>query len=162
MLYVYVNYKFNVLKLSKKTDYAIILLTHLSEVNAPVSAHKVSEYYQLPYPMVANILKILVSSGFIKSTRGQRGGYVLARPAENIILSEIIKVTDTPFTLVECAHDEELCKVQKCCPTKHTLIALHNKIQQFIEETTLATIVKDARLIKPNFEDSKYEIAHLS
>ncbi len=134
----------------------------MSEVNVPVSAHKVSEYYQLPYPMVANILKILVSSGLIKSTRGQRGGYVLARPAENIILSEIIKVTDTPFTLVECAHDEELCKVQKCCPTKHTLIALHNKIQQFIEETTLATIVKDARLIKPNFEDSKYEIAHLS
>ena len=76
--------------------------------------------------------------------------------------NEIIKVTDNPFTLVECAHDEELCKVQKCCPTKRTLIALHNKIQQFIEETTLATIVKDAQLIKPNFEDSKYEIAHLS
>ena len=150
------------LKLSKKTDYAIILLTHLGEVNAPVSAHKVSEYYQLPYPMVANILKLLVSSGLIKSTRGQRGGYVLARPAEKIILSEIIKVTDNPFTLVECAHDEELCKVQKCCPTKHSLIALHNKIQQFIEDTTLATIVKDARLLKPNFEDSKYETANLS
>ena len=156
------NYKNNVLKLSKKTDYAIILLTHLSEVNTPVSAYKVSEYYQLPYPMVANILKLLVSSGLIKSTRGQHGGYVLARPAENIILSEIIKVTDNPFTLVECAHDEELCKVQKCCPTKHTLISLHNKIQQFLEETTLATIVKDAQLIKPNFEDSKYEIANLS
>ena len=156
------NYKNNVLKLSKKTDYAIILLTHLGEVNSPVSAHKVSEYYQLPYPMVANILKLLVSSGLIKSSRGKRGGYVLARPAENIVLSEIIKVTDNPFTLVECAHDEELCKVQKCCPTKHTLISLHNKIQQFIEETTLATIVKDAQLIKPNFEDSKYEIANLS
>ena len=156
------NYKNNVLKLSKKTDYAIILLTHLREANTPVSAHKVSEFYQLPYPMVANILKLLVSSGLIKSIRGQHGGYVLARPAENIILSDIIKVTDNPFTLVECAHNEELCKVQKCCPTKHTLIALHNKIQQFIEETTLATIVKDAQLIKPNFEDSKYEIAHLS
>ena len=150
------------LKLSKKTDYAIILLTHLGEVNSPVSAHKVSEYYQLPYPMVANILKILVSSGFIKSTRGQRGGYVLARPAENIILSEIIKVTDNPFTLVECAHDEDLCKIQECCPSRPTLIALHNKIQQFIEETTLAAIIKDAQIINPNFEDSSYEIAHLS
>ena len=74
------------LKLSKKTDYAIILLTHLGEVNTPVSAQKVAEHYQLPYPMVANILKLLVSSGLIKSTRGQRGGYVLARPAENIRL----------------------------------------------------------------------------
>tara|TARA_E500000331_G_scaffold287775_1_gene283004 strand:+ start:96 stop:551 length:456 start_codon:yes stop_codon:yes gene_type:complete len=150
------------LKLSKKTDYAIILLTHLGEVNIPVSAHSIAKNYQLPYPMVANILKLLVSSGFIKSTRGQHGGYVLARSAEKIVLSDIIKVTDNPFTLVECAHDEDLCKVQKCCPTKSALIALHNKIQQLIEDTTLSAIIKDAQLIKPIFEDSKYEIAHLS
>ena len=150
------------LKLSKKTDYAIILLTHLGEVNAPVSALKVAEHYQLPYPMVANILKLLVSSGLIKSTRGQHGGYVLARPAENIILSEIIQVTDNPFTLVECVHDEDLCKVHHCCPTKRPLIALHNKIQQFIEETTLAAIIKDSQINNLNFEDPIYEIAHLS
>ena len=150
------------LKLSKKTDYAIILLTHLGEVNAPVSAQKVAKYYELPYPMVANILKQLVSSGLIKSTRGQRGGYVLARPVEKIILSEIIQVTDNPFSLVECVHDEDLCKVHQYCPTQRPLIALHNKIQQFIEETTLASIVKDAQLEKPNIKDSTYEIAHLS
>ena len=150
------------LKLSKKTDYAIILLTHLGEFNAPISAQKIAKQYQLPYPMVANILKLLVSSGLIKSTRGQHGGYVLGRPAERIVLSDIIKVTDNPFTLVECVHDEDLCKIQKCCPTKRTLIALHNKIQQFIEETTLAAIIKDAQIINPNFEDSAYEIAHLS
>ena len=150
------------LKLSKKTDYAIILLTHLGEFNDPVSAQKVAEHYQLPYPMVANILKLLVSSGLIKSTRGKRGGYVLARPAENIILSEIIQVTDSPFTLVECAHDEDLCKVHQFCPTRRPLIALHNKIQRFIEETTLAAIIKDAQIINPYFEDSAYEIANLS
>ena len=86
----------------------------------------------------------------------------MARPAENIILSEIIQVTDNLFTLVECVHDEDLCKVQKYCPTQRPLIALHNKIQQFIEETTLAAIIKDAQIINPNFEDSTYEIAHLS
>ena len=111
------NYKNNVLKLSKKTDYAIILLTHLGEVNSPVSAHKVSEYYQLPYPMVANILKLLVSSGLIKSTRGQRGGYVLARPAENIILSEIIKVTDNPF------FDKIAAEVSPAIPAPTTTIS---------------------------------------
>ena len=150
------------LKLSKKTDYAIILLTHLSEVNSPASAQKIAEHYHLPYAMVANILKLLVSSGLINSTRGQRGGYVLAGPAENIILSEIIKVTDNPFTLVECVHDEDLCKVRQSCPTQRPLIALHNKIHQFIEETTLATIIKDSQIINPNFENSEYEIAHLS
>ncbi len=142
------------LKLSKKTDYAIILLTHLGEFNDPASAQKIAAHYKLPYPMVANILKMLVSSRLIKSIRGQRDGYVLARPAEKIILSEIIKVTDNPFTLVECVHDVALCKVEECCPTKNTLITLHKKIQQFIEETTLASIIKDAELEKPNIKDS--------
>jgi DNA-binding IscR family transcriptional regulator len=87
---------------------------------------------------------------------------MLARPAENIILSEIIQVTDSPFTLVECVHDEDLCNVHQYCPTQRPLIALHNKIQQFIEETNLAAIIKDAQIINPKFEDSTYEIAHLS
>ena len=112
--------------------------------------------------MVANILKLLVSSGLIKSTRGQHGGYVLARSVENIILSEIIQVTDNPFALVECVKDEDLCKVHQCCPTQRSLIALHNKTQQFLEETTLAAIIKDEQIINPNFEDSVYESAHLS
>jgi len=150
------------LKLSKKTDYAIIILSHLGEANTPVSAKKVAGHYQLPYPMVSNILKLLVTSGLIKSTRGQRGGYILAIPARNILLSEIIQFTDTPFTLVDCVHDKDLCKVRKCCPTQSPLIALHNKIQRFIEETTLAEIIKDSQLNNQNIEDSKYEIAHLS
>ena len=87
---------------------------------------------------------------------------MLARPAENVILSEIIQVTDNPFTLVECVNDEDLCKVHQYCPTQRPLIALHNKIQQFIEETTLAAIINDSQINNLNFEDSTYEIAHLS
>ena len=150
------------LRLSKKTDYAIILLTHLGEVGNHVSAQKVAAHYQLPYPMVANILKQLVSSGLIESTRGQRGGYVLARPADEIKLSEIIEVIDSPFSLVECAHDEDLCKIYQCCPTQRPLIALHNKIQQFFEETSLAAIISDSQLHNMLVEDSSHETANLS
>ena len=78
------------LKLSKKTDYAIILLTHLGGQIDPVSAQEVASFYKLPYPMVANILKQLVSSGLIKSNRGQNGGYVLGRSPDDINLSENI------------------------------------------------------------------------
>ena len=150
------------LRLSKKTDYAIILLTHLGEAQVPVSAQEVAAHYQLPYPMVANILKQLVSSGLIESTRGQRGGYVLARPADEIKLSEIIEVIDSPFSLVECVHDDDLCKIYQCCPTQRPLIALHNKIQQFFEETTLAAIIADSQLHNMLIEDSSYETANLS
>ncbi len=150
------------LRLSKKTDYAIILLTHLGEAQVAVSAQEMATHYQLPYPMVANILKQLVSSGLIESTRGQRGGYFLARPAAKINLSEIIRVTDGLFNLVECAHDQGLCKVHQSCPTRRPLVALHCKIQQFVEETTLSGIIADAQLHNMLIEDSSYETAHLS
>ena len=150
------------LKLSKKTDYAIILLTHLGEEEVPVSAQEVASHYKLPYPMVANILKQLVSSGLIESIRGKYGGYILAMPADEINLAEIILVTDSPFNLVECAHDEEKCKVYQCCPTRQPLLALHHKIQNFVEETTLAAIIRDVEPINLTVKGSSHETAHLS
>ena len=150
------------LRISKKTDYAIILLTHLGESVGHVSAQKVAKHYKLPYPMVANILKQLVSSGLIKSTRGQNGGYVLGRSPDDINLSEIIRITDSTFELVECVHDEDLCKVHQCCPTRRPLIAIHQKIKQFVEETTLAAIIEDAQSNNFSVKDSSYETAHLS
>ena len=150
------------LKLSKKTDYAIILLTHLGEEKFPVSAQEVATHYKLPYPMVANILKQLVSSGLIESTRGKHGGYVLAKPTNEINLAEIIMVTDSPFNLVECVHDEDNCKVHQYCPTRRPLLALHKKIQQFVEETTLAAIISDSKPINLTLKEPSYETAYLS
>ena len=150
------------LKLSKKTDYAIILLAHLGQQEAPVSAKEVASFYKLPYPMVANILKQLVSSGLIESTRGQLGGYALCRSADEINLSEIIQITDGTFELVECVHDEDLCKVHQSCPTRRPLIALHEKIKKFVEETTLAVIIRDTGTNNFSIEDPSYETANLS
>ena len=104
------------LKLSKKTDYAIILLCHLGDVESPVSAKEIAGNYQLPQAMVANILKQLGATGLIQSVRGQHGGYVLARHPDLITLSDIISVTDNPFNLVECAHEEELCRFNAVQP----------------------------------------------
>ena len=151
------------LKLSKKTDYAIILLAHLGEVEVPVSAQEMATHYKLPYPMVANILKQLVSSGLIESIRGKHGGYILDMPGDEINLAEIIQVTDSPFNLVECAHDEEICKVHQCCPTRRPLLTLHKKIKKIVEETTLAAIIRDVEPpINLTVEEFSHETAHLS
>ena len=65
------------LRLSKKADYAIILLSHLGEASGPVSAQEMASNYHLPQPMIANILKQLAASKLVESTRGVQGGYLL-------------------------------------------------------------------------------------
>tara|TARA_Y100001970_G_scaffold294006_1_gene445738 strand:+ start:5010 stop:5462 length:453 start_codon:yes stop_codon:yes gene_type:complete len=149
------------LRLSKKTDYAIILLTHLGGAKIPVSAQEVANVYSLPYPMVANILKKLVRSGLIASSRGQKGGYSLAKSSEKIKLSEIIEATDRPFKLVECSRDECTCKVHLKCPTRMPLLGLHFKIQRFFDETTLFSIIKETKF-NSSLMESNYEITNLS
>ncbi len=150
------------LKLSKKTDYAIILLAHLGEADSPVSAQEIAGLYDLPQPMVANILKQLCVAGLVQSMRGRRGGYILAKSTNDITLTDIINVTDNTFNLVECAHDEEVCRIQQCCPTREPLITLHKKIQGFMEETTLASIMAEAA-VKPSLtQETLDETAHLS
>ncbi len=148
------------LKLSKKTDYAIILLSHLGESEDPVSAQEVSAHYHLPQPMAANILKQLVGAGVAESIRGQRGGYVLARPAEAITLAEVVRAMDGEFQLVECIHEEDRCQVAQNCPTRGPLTVLHQRIQAFMEATTLASIIEEAVL--PQSVKEPYETAHLS
>ena len=150
------------LKLSKKTDYAIILLAHLGEADSPVSAQEIAGLYDLPQPMVANILKQLCVAGLVQSIRGQRGGYLLAKSTNAITLTDIINVTDNPFNLVECAHDEEVCRIQQCCPTREPLVTLHKKIQGFMEETTLASIMAEASIKHSLSQDKLHETPHLS
>lgn len=133
------------LKLSKKTDYAIILLTHLAVKTVPVSAQEMACQYHLPQPMVANILKLLASSGIIESKRGQQGGYILVKAPGTVSIAEIIRVTDQTLNLVECVHDNDDCRVHRWCPTKDTLIALNRRVEQFMESLTLEEIIRHPR-----------------
>ena len=112
--------------------------------------------------MVANILKQLCVADLVQSIRGQHGGYILAKSTNAITLTDIFNVTENPFNLVECAHDEEVCKVHQYCPTREPLIVLHKKIQGFMEETTLASIMPEAAIKHSLTQETLDETAHLS
>lgn len=149
------------LKLSKKSDYALIVLSHLCSAANPVSAHEVSGIYHLPHPMVANILKQLSGAGFIESRRGQHGGYILAKLPSAITLADIVRSMDSQFNFVECAVQDNDCKVEGCCPTRDPLLALHNRIEEFLESLTLEEIVNHPNFGNP-IRSEKNEVAHLS
>lgn len=133
------------LRLSKKTDYAIILLCHLANNPEPVSAQGIACEYHLPQPMVANILKQLSSSGLVQSRRGQQGGYILLKAPETITIAEIIRITDTTFNLVECVDSAAGCKITQWCPTRSPLISLHERIETFMESLTLGHVINDPK-----------------
>ncbi len=140
------------LKLSKKVDYALILLGRLHTEGAcpgalglqAASAREMAEKYKLPQPMVANILKSLTGAGILTSTRGAQGGYTLARDASRITLAELVETLDGPIGLMDCTSPQTTCGMQSDCPMHSPILRVHAKFHEFMASYTLADILAEA------------------
>jgi Rrf2 family cysteine metabolism transcriptional repressor len=83
-------------KLTTRSEYALLALIHLARAEGPtyLSAISIAEAQGLPPKFLEQLLLVLKRGGLVKSQKGQRGGYKLARPAEKICLAEIIRLLD--------------------------------------------------------------------
>jgi Rrf2 family protein len=133
------------LKLSKKVDYGLILLSKLTNEPASASAREMAQRYKLPQPMVANILKQLTSAGILVSTRGAQGGYELARDASQISLADVVGALEGPIGLVDCVSEGDACRFLAFCPTHDPIQAVHRKFQEFMEAYTIDEIIGPPR-----------------
>src|SRR5262245_37212588 len=95
--------------LSRKTDYALLILSYLHGHHEGGCARTIAEHFGLSRAFVANILKELCQKGFVTSHRGVKGGYGLLRPADQVTLAELLESIDESFRLAYCNghHDED-------------------------------------------------------
>ena len=91
------------LSLSKRVDYALIALAHLAERPGRVSpAREIARAYDLPLPLLMNILKELNQSGWVRSSRGVKGGYEIGIDPNSVSLHDLILMLDGPVQTIEC------------------------------------------------------------
>src|SRR5438552_6895958 len=89
--------------LTRKVDYAILALSYLRRRPEGGCARELADRFGLSRTFVANILKELCHKGFLTSHRGVKGGYVIARPVEEVTLVEFIEALDEhPFQFAAC------------------------------------------------------------
>ena len=75
------------LKLTKRTEYGLIALTHLADREGEVvSVREIGEHYPVPKRLLAEVLKNLHHAGIVDSARGAQGGFWLARTADTVTL----------------------------------------------------------------------------
>ncbi len=87
------------MKISRSTGYALVAVGYISQFYAEgaVLASRISKQYNIPLEYLLKILQQLVRANVLRSKRGPRGGFFLAKPAENITLLEIIEAVDGPM-----------------------------------------------------------------
>jgi FeS assembly SUF system regulator len=135
------------LRLSKLTDYATVILSHIAKENELThSAMGVAEATGIALPTVSKVLKILVNAKVLVSTRGIKGGYALARPPENISVAEVISALEGPIALTECSISHEGCEQASGCGISGNWSLINKAIQNALEAVTLADMIKPANL----------------
>lgn len=107
----------HVLRISRKIDYAIRAMIHLASIppGTVVPFREIGRQMDVPEDFLAKIMKTLVDQGVVRSTRGPRGGYKLARPAETINVLEIIEAAEGPVAVNVCLDDDDACSRQSFC-----------------------------------------------
>lgn len=87
------------MKISRSTGYALVAVGYIAQnyKDGAVLAARISKEYNIPLEYLLKILQQLVRANVLRSKRGPRGGFFLARPAESITLLEIIEAVDGPL-----------------------------------------------------------------
>ena len=169
------------LSFTRKTDYALISLTHMAcQGSNSSSAREIATRYRMPMPLLMNVLKVLTQHGLARSERGPRGGYQLARPAEEINLHDIIAAVDGPVALVLCVRGAQRrdqsasgerqacgCELTSLCPVRGAVHKVHDKLVKMLKEVTLADLADHAKRSRapratPTTRETEHEVAHLS
>lgn len=127
------------IRITRQTDYGIVLMTHLAvhpagQYNAPELAAET----HLPLPMVAKILKLLAREGLLASHRGVKGGYSLARLPEEITMAEIVTALEGPIALTECVEETGLCVHEAMCPSRSNWHVISRAVQRALAGISLA------------------------
>ena len=128
--------------LSRKVDYALLILSYLHHRPEGASAREVADHFALGRPFVANILKLLCHKGLVVSHRGVKGGYVLRQPAGDIRLADLMDALDDTLYLAQCNKTEpaELCGLAHLCPVKGAVAEVHRRLRDVLANVTLAEL----------------------
>lgn len=133
------------LRVSKLTDYATVILSVIAKDH--LRAHTTSELADvtgIALPMTSKILKLLVKSRVLTSTRGAKGGYTLADVPENITIAAVINALEGPIALTECSVSRQCCEQASGCNIHTNWRVINRTIHNALASVTLADLLLPA------------------
>jgi FeS assembly SUF system regulator len=129
------------LRISRLTDYATVLLAALADEPARVqTATALAEQTHIAAPTVSKLLKQLQRAGLVTSTRGLHGGYQLSRPATQISAAAILDALEGPVALTDCAAGHGNCEIEESCRVSRVWQRLNLAMRRALYDVSLAQL----------------------
>ncbi len=130
------------MRVSAKVDYALRAAVELAalEQEWPVKGERLASGQDIPLRFMENILGELRQSGIVASKRGAEGGYLLARPPDEIALADVIRAVDGPLANIGGLRPDQLEYAGSAAPMKDIWVAVRSALRSVLETTTLADV----------------------
>jgi Rrf2 family protein len=142
---------------STKAEYGVRVMVELARragesvdgAESVVPLAEIAEHDGMPLAYLEHLVARLRKAGLIDSRRGSRGGYLLARPAEDITMAEVVEALEGSIAPIECISQGPdgsiVCSRESdpdhVCPTKLLWTRVRGSIVRTLKETTLADLL---------------------
>ena len=126
------------LRISKLTDYAILVMVELARDGEMLSSQALAERIHVETPTASKVLKLLSGNGLLESYRGANGGYRVSRAAADISVAEVIAAIEGPIAMTECSVEEGLCSQEDNCELRSNWQRISFAVAQALRDVSLA------------------------
>lgn len=132
------------MQLKIATDYAIRIVAYLAETKEVVPSIELHEKLGIPQSFVFKLAKKLCKEGIINTYVGAQGGFILALPAEEISLFQIISIMENTTKINRCLEEDEFCSRHATlyCPVRKFYQKLQDDIETSLKNMTIADLMK--------------------
>jgi Rrf2 family protein len=135
------------MKLSTRTRYAMRAILELAANygKGPLQTRVIAQQQDISIKYLEQLMAAMKSAGLVRSQRGAKGGYVLARPPGKIKLSDIFDVFEGPVVTVECVANENYCARAADCIARQVWSEVQQAIKKVLRSTTLQDALDKAK-----------------
>ena len=139
------------MKLSTRTRYGIRAILQLAENhgNGPLQLKIIARHQEISVKYLEQLMATLKSAGIVRSIRGSKGGYVLARSPSQIKVSDCFSCLEGPVITTECVENESYCARTGDCVARQIWTEVQKAIMGVLQSITLQNLVDRTKHNKP-------------
>ncbi len=147
----------DMLRISKLTDYSIVILVFMAKDGNSLTSRQISEGSNIPLSTVSKVLKSLTRKDILCSTRGATGGYTLAKIPKKTSVAEIVAAMEGPLAITECSDTEHAtCSEEHTCPLKSHWNHINLAVKSALRSVTLQDLLSPIPSYTVNAVTSPY------
>lgn len=131
------------MRVSAKADYAVRAVAELAAApdGGPVKGERLADSQDIPLQFLEHILLDLKHTGIVRARRGAKGGYWLAKPADEVSIADVIRAVEGPIAHVQSAPPESISYKGSAKELQNVWIAVRASLREVLESTTLEDLV---------------------